>query len=88
MRAVIGNPSGDAQGGEDLRLDQRVEQLFDVMNGMLRHHPAAAAAALQVPPCPLPLHPARWWDAVAVAFHVLQPKPLLFEAYTLCRFST
>jgi len=36
------------QGGEDLRMDQRIQQLFDVMNGLLRHHPAAAAANLQV----------------------------------------
>ncbi len=35
------------QGGEDLRGDQRVEQLFDVMNGLLAHHPAAQAADLK-----------------------------------------
>ena len=45
------------QGGEDLRGDQRVEQLFDVMNGLLAHHPAAQAADLkargsQQAPCP------------------------------------
>ena len=36
------------QGGEDLRGDQRVEQLFDVMNGLLAHHPPAQAADLRV----------------------------------------
>lgn len=36
------------KGGEEVRTDQRVEQLFDVMNGLLRRSPAAAAAGLQV----------------------------------------
>lgn len=35
------------KGGEEVRTDQRVEQVFDVMNGLLRRTPAAAAARLQ-----------------------------------------
>lgn len=38
------------KGGEEVRTDQRVEQLFDVVNGLLRRSPAAAAASLQVGP--------------------------------------
>lgn len=26
------------QGGEDVRMDERVERLFDVMNGLTTHH--------------------------------------------------
>ncbi|KAK9829312.1 hypothetical protein WJX72_005143 [[Myrmecia] bisecta] len=36
------------KGGEELRIDQRVEQLFDVMNGLMQRHPGAAAHSLQV----------------------------------------
>jgi hypothetical protein len=36
------------KGGEEVRTDQRVEQLFDVVNGLLRRSHAAAAASLQV----------------------------------------
>ena len=39
------------KGGEEVRTDQRVEQLFDVVNGLLRRSPAAAAASLQVGAC-------------------------------------
>lgn len=35
------------KGGEEVRIDQRVEQLFDVVNGLLRRSPGAAAASLQ-----------------------------------------
>ena len=37
-----------AKGGEELRIDQRVEQLLGVMNGLLDRHPPAAAHHLQV----------------------------------------
>lgn len=36
------------KGGEEVRTDQRVEQLFCVMNGIMAHAPGAAAAHLQV----------------------------------------
>ncbi len=39
------------KGGEEVRTDQRVEQVFDVMNGLLRRAPAAAAARLQARSC-------------------------------------
>lgn len=38
------------KGGEEVRTDQRVEQLFAVMNGLMARSPAAAAAKLQVRP--------------------------------------
>ena len=36
------------KGGEEVRIDQRVQQLFGVMNGLLRRSPRATAANLQV----------------------------------------
>lgn len=36
------------KGGEEVRTDQRVEQLFSVMNGLMARSPAASAAELQV----------------------------------------
>lgn len=36
------------QGGEDLRLDQRIEQLFEVMNGILRESAAGAKRGLKL----------------------------------------
>ena len=36
------------QGGEDLRLDQRIEQLFEVMNGVLRQSAAGAKRGLRL----------------------------------------
>ena len=41
------------KGGEEVRIDQRIEQLFDVMNGLMQRQPGAAAHSLQVR-----LHPA------------------------------
>ena len=38
------------KGGEEVRTDQRVEQLFAVMNGLMARSPAAAAAKLQARP--------------------------------------
>ena len=37
------------KGGEDVRMDERMEQLLHVANGLLARHPAAASHALQVP---------------------------------------
>ncbi len=36
------------KGGEDLRIDQRMEQLLDVSNGLLARDAAAAGHGLQV----------------------------------------
>ena len=36
------------KGGEEVRIDQRVEQLFDVMNGLMQRQPGAAAHSLKV----------------------------------------
>jgi hypothetical protein len=36
------------QGGEDLRLDQRIQQLFNVMNGVFASNPATAQRAMRV----------------------------------------
>ena len=36
------------KGGEDLRLDQRVQQLFTVMNEILSHHGPSATRNLQL----------------------------------------
>eukprot|EP01018_Ginkgo_biloba_P019264 Gb_14393 [translate_table: standard] len=36
------------KGGEDLRLDQRIEQLFDVMNTILRRHSSCAKRKLSL----------------------------------------
>ena len=36
------------KGGEEVRIDQRIEQLFDVMNGLMQRQPGAAAHSLQV----------------------------------------
>lgn len=38
-----------AKGGEDLRLDERLEQLFAVMNAQLRDDPEARARQLHIP---------------------------------------
>ena len=40
------------KGGEEVRIDQRIEQLFDVVNGLMQRQPGAAAHSLQVSPCP------------------------------------
>lgn len=39
------------KGGEEVRIDQRIEQLFDVMNGLMQRQPGAAEHSLQVCPC-------------------------------------
>lgn len=36
------------KGGEEVRIDQRIEQLFDVMNGLMQRQPGAAAHSLKV----------------------------------------
>lgn len=36
------------KGGEETRIDQRIEQLFDIMNGLMQRQPGAAAHSLQV----------------------------------------
>lgn len=36
------------KGGEELRIDQRVEQLLGVMNGLLACHAPSAAHSLEV----------------------------------------
>lgn len=36
------------KGGEELRIDQRMEQLLDVANGLLARNPSSAAHRLQV----------------------------------------
>ena len=36
------------KGGEEVRIDQRIEQLFDVMSGLMQRQPGAAAHSLQV----------------------------------------
>ena len=36
------------KGGEEVRIDQRIEQLFDVMNGLMQRQPGAAAHGLKV----------------------------------------
>lgn len=36
------------KGGEDVRTDERMEQILDVCNGLLGRHPGAAAHQLQV----------------------------------------
>lgn len=36
------------KGGEEVRIDQRIEQLFDVMNGLMHRQPGAAVHSLQV----------------------------------------
>lgn len=36
------------KGGEELRIDQRVEQIFDAMNGLLARHPGASSDSLAV----------------------------------------
>ena len=38
------------KGGEELRIDQRIEQLFDIMNGLMQRQPGAAAHNLSVRP--------------------------------------
>lgn len=38
------------KGGEEVRIDQRIQQLFDVMNGLMQRQPGAAAHSLQVRP--------------------------------------
>ena len=43
------------KGGEEVRIDQRIEQLFDVMNGLMHRQPGAAAHSLQVCWAPLTL---------------------------------
>ena len=37
------------KGGEELRIDQRMEQLLDVANGLLARNPSSASHRLQVP---------------------------------------
>ena len=37
-----------AQGGEDLRLDQRIQQLFGIMNGVFKATPATTQRGLSV----------------------------------------
>ena len=37
------------KGGEELRVDQRMEQLLDVANGLLARNPSSASHRLQVP---------------------------------------
>ncbi len=50
------------KGGEEVRTDQRVEQLFAVMNGLMARSPAAAAAKLQVrPAATAPFQAPRWY---------------------------
>ena len=40
------------KGGEELRIDQRIQQLFDIMNGLMQRQPGAAAHDLAVSlPC-------------------------------------
>ena len=36
------------KGGEDVRMDERMEQLLGVANGLLKRHPGAASHGLQV----------------------------------------
>lgn len=36
------------KGGEELRIDQRMEQLLDVANGLLARNPSSASHRLQV----------------------------------------
>ena len=36
------------KGGEDLRLDQRIEQLFGIMNQILREDPASCQRGLRL----------------------------------------
>jgi hypothetical protein len=36
------------KGGEDVRMDERMEQLLGVANGLLARHPGAASHGLQV----------------------------------------
>ena len=36
------------KGGEELRIDQRMEQLLDVANGLLARNPSSAVHRLQV----------------------------------------
>ncbi|KAK9867398.1 hypothetical protein WJX84_001490 [Apatococcus fuscideae] len=38
-----------AKGGEDVRIDQRIQQLFGIMNGQLQQHTGASACSLKVP---------------------------------------
>lgn len=49
---IHGNDEKDhpflVKGGEDLRLDQRVQQLFSVMNEILSNDPAAAKRRLAI----------------------------------------
>ena len=42
------------KGGEDVRMDERMEQMLHVANGLLARHPGAASHALQVPVLALP----------------------------------
>lgn len=46
------------KGGEELRIDQRIEQLFDIMNGLMQRQPGAAAhnLAVRLHPCSHVLH--------------------------------
>ena len=36
------------KGGEETRIDQRIEQLFDIMNGLMQRQPGAASHNLRV----------------------------------------
>jgi hypothetical protein len=36
------------KGGEDVRTDERMEQILDVCNGLLARHPGASTHQLQV----------------------------------------
>lgn len=44
------------KGGEDVRTDERMEQILDVCNGLLARHAGAAAHQLQACPPPLVRH--------------------------------
>jgi hypothetical protein len=41
------------KGAEDLRIDSRIQQLFDVMNGMVSQHPACSIRGLHLPTFPV-----------------------------------
>lgn len=59
------------KGGEELRIDQRMEQLLDVANALLAGDPGAAAHRLQVLRCQQP-EESSWslWHLMADALMV------------------
>ena len=77
------------KGGEEVRIDQRIQQLFDVMNGLMQRQPGAAAHSLQVSPnaqChikplfkPWPCSLSTYMEAIVLQNHPSKCLPTLYR---------